>query len=131
MGMANFKPRNTKRAQQLRREATPFERILWRHLSAGKLDGHKFSRQMPIGPYFVDFLCRAKKVVVGVDGFSHENAQTYDSARTAFLESEGFQVIRFTNDVVKTNIDGVVAAIGIALANRPTPNPSRKREGKS
>ncbi len=81
---------------------------------------------MPIGPYFVDFLCRSAALVVELDGFSHEMRQVYDANRTYFLKKSGFCVIRFQNRDVFENIEAVLAAIETAL---PTPNPSRKREG--
>jgi BirA family biotin operon repressor/biotin-[acetyl-CoA-carboxylase] ligase len=66
-----FQPRNTNRARELRNAATPAERCLWGFLSASQL-GAKFSRQMPLGPYYADFLCRELALVVELDGFSHE-----------------------------------------------------------
>ena len=128
--MPEWKPRNTTRARQLRNEATPAERALWRHLQGGQVEGHKFSRQMPIGPFSVDFLCRRSKLVIELDGFSHEMRVAADASRTAFLQRSGFAVLRFTNEDVLENAGGVVAAIREALADRPTPGPSRKREGR-
>lgn len=128
MGMA-FKPRNTRRAQQLRAQATPAERELWRYLSASKLGGHEFSRQIPIGPYVGDFVCRQLKFIVELDGFSHETSVKRDEYRTKYLEREGYHVIRFLNEDVFDNLDGVLTAISEALKALPSPGPSRKREG--
>lgn len=118
--MATFRPRPTARAQQLRNSATNAERFLWRHLSRRQLHGFKFSRQMPVGPFICDFLCREKQLIVEVDGGQHaENHR--DAARTAFLETQGYRVIRFWNNDVMQNVDGVLQVIGSALQNWPTP----------
>ena len=126
-----FKPRNTKRAKELRQQASPAERRLWQYLSSSKLDGNKFSRQIPIGPYFADFVCRTARLVVELDGYSHDVRVEYDAARTKFIEEHGFRVIRFNNEDVTKNVEGVLTMIGLALAEMslPTPNPSRLREG--
>ncbi|MBA3880955.1 MAG: hypothetical protein C0500_14725 [Sphingobium sp.] len=117
-------PRPTERARALRRTATPAERMLWRQLSASKL-GHKFSRQMPVGPYITDFMCRSKRLVIELDGYSHDLSVEQDRRRTAFIEARGFRILRFTNAAVFENIEGVVAAILLALeeAGVPTPQP--------
>ena len=126
--MPTFRERPTRRAQQLRNNATDAERLLWRHLSRRQLDGFKFSRQMPIGPFVCDFLCRERSLVVEVDGGQHaENAR--DEARTACIRSEGFRVIRFWNNEVIENVEGVLRTIAKALDESPPPAPSRKREG--
>jgi very-short-patch-repair endonuclease len=115
-----FKSRNTQRAQELRNQATPAERKLWQYLAKSQL-----------GPYFADFLSRSAKLIVELDGFSHEVRAEYDIARTKFLVAQGFRVLRFTNEEVLHNVEGVVTAIQMALSeiDRPTPNPSRLREG--
>ena len=128
--MPQFRERPTLRAQQLRNSATRAERLLWRHLSRRQLDGHKFSRQMPIGPYICDFLCREARLVVEVDGGQHADSKP-DQARTAFIEREGYRVIRFWNNEVTENLEGVLLTIAQALSSGPPPTPSRMREGKS
>ena len=128
--MPVWQPRNTARARELRNAATPAERKLWQYLGSRRLDGHKFSRQIPIGPYYPDFLCRAKSVVVEIDGYSHDIDPDRDAKRDNYLISLGYLVMRFTNDDVMNNVAGGVAAIVAALTDRPTPNPSRKREGE-
>ena len=124
-----FQPRDTPRAKELRNAATPAERALWRCLSGRKLGGWKFSRQMPVGPYFADFLCREAQLIVELDGCSHDMRQAYDDRRDQWLAENGFRVLRFTNGDVMANIEGVVSEIERDLASLPTPNPSRKREG--
>jgi BirA family biotin operon repressor/biotin-[acetyl-CoA-carboxylase] ligase len=123
-----FKPRNTVRAQELRRTATPAERALWPYLSGSKL-GAKFSRQMPVGPFFADFLCREHKLIVELDGHSHDIAPERDIYRDRFLAEYGYWVLHFTNSDVHSNVEGVVTAIRLAIPRTPTPNPSRLREG--
>jgi BirA family biotin operon repressor/biotin-[acetyl-CoA-carboxylase] ligase len=132
--MPDWKPRNTERACALRREATPAERALWQFLARSQ-QGAKFSRQMPVGPWFADFLCRELGLVVELDGFSHDIAPERDARRDAWMAAHGFTVLRFTNADVHGNIEGVVTAIGQeverlrGLKGSPTPNPSRRREG--
>ena len=127
MGMA-FKPRETSKARQLRANATPAERKLWQYLSASQLDGYKFSRQIPIGPFICDFVCRAVNLVVEIDGHSHDSANAYDSRRTEHLHGLGYQIVRFTNEEVFENLEGVLISLSETLAALPTPSPSRKRE---
>lgn len=111
---AAWKDRNTERARELRNAATPAERILWRYLCRSQL-GAKFSRQMPVGPYFADFLCRELKLVVELDGISHDRSQPGDAARDRWMHRQGYRVLRFTNEEVLANPEGVAKAICIAI----------------
>jgi very-short-patch-repair endonuclease len=104
----------------MRNQPTEAEDLLWRHLRARRCGGAKFSRQIPVGSYVVDFLSRERGLVVEVDGASHELTVDYDARRTAYLEQLGLRAVRFTNDEVMRNLDGVVRAIEMALRN-PTP----------
>ncbi len=125
-----FKARDTKRAKELRNQATPAERQLWTLLGARKLDGFKFSRQMPIGPYFADFLCRDVKLVVELDGYSHDMQQDHDARRDAFMQAEGYRVLRFANADVLSNLEGVALTIAAALAETgPPPAPPASGRG--
>jgi very-short-patch-repair endonuclease len=128
--MPQFSPRNTDRAKELRNNATPPEKRLWLHLRNRQIAGHRFNRQMPVGPYFCDFLCRAAKLVIEIDGSGHDQTLVYDTRRTVFLQEAGYRVIRFSNTQVMNEIDGVLNAVEMALSGVPTPNPSRKREGR-
>ena len=121
--------RPTARSRELRLSATPAERKLWEQLSARKVAGVRFNRQFPIGPFICDFVSRAAKLVIEVDGGQHAVDVAKDEARTAYLESRGYRVIRFWNNDVLERIDGVVSEIEHVLANMPSPNPSREREG--
>ena len=112
--MPNWHSRNTKRARELRLEATPAERALWEYIARSQL-GAKFSRQMPVGPYFADFLCRELKLVIELDGFSHDVAPDRDAMRDAWIKHEGYAVMRFTNTDVHGNIEGVVTAIRLKI----------------
>ncbi|KPF63968.1 endonuclease domain-containing protein [Porphyrobacter sp. AAP60] len=108
--MPDSTPRNTARARSLRREATPAERALWALLSRSQM-GAKFSRQLPLGPYFADFLCRDLALVIELDGHSHDIAPERDVARDAWMAQQGFTVLRFANADVHGNVEGVVTAI--------------------
>ncbi|PBC00462.1 DUF559 domain-containing protein [Mesorhizobium sp. WSM3860] len=89
------------RARELRLGDNQAEATLWNELKAKKLGGYKFVRQMPIGPYFVDFACRSKKLIVELDGSQHAES-SYDRRRDEFMRGEGFSVLRFWNfDVLK------------------------------
>jgi very-short-patch-repair endonuclease len=104
------------RAKRMRREATGPERLLWSRLRADQLRGAKFRRQVVIGPYIADFACRTPvMLVVELDGETHATQEEYDAMRTCFLESRGYRVLRFSNDDVMSNIDGVLTSIAEAL----------------
>jgi very-short-patch-repair endonuclease len=90
---------STGRARTLRRQSTRAETVLWRHLRGRQLAGCKFVRQEPIGPYFVDFICRERHLVIEVDGGQHaENAA--DAERDAVLRGLGYRIIRVWNNDV-------------------------------
>ncbi|WP_420606553.1 endonuclease domain-containing protein [Novosphingopyxis sp.] len=132
--MGQFQPRNTRRARELRNAATAAERELWKYLSRRQL-GYKFSRQMPVGPYFADFLCRDTKLIIEIDGFSHDLTIAKDASRTAWLEREGYRVMRFTNEDVFSNVEGVVTFIRLFLERdqshpRPLPQAGGEKEAR-
>lgn len=89
---------------------TDAERILWRTLREARPDWH-WRKQVPIGPYFADFLSHSAKLIVEVDGGQHATAVGNDAVRTRFLESHGFKVLRFWNNDVLGNVDGVLESI--------------------
>jgi very-short-patch-repair endonuclease len=127
--------RPTARARTLRNNATDAERALWQAISARKISGTRFNRQVPIGPFICDFVARNIRLVIEVDGGQHD--ETVDAARTTYLESQGYRVIRFWNNDVLGNLDGVAAEIARVIASMPSPSkqsracfePSREREG--
>ncbi len=90
-------PTRTDRARELRRDSTEAERALWALLRAHRLDGHKFRRQVPIGPYIVDFLCHERRLIIEVDGGQHADDTAYDTRRTAYLAARGYRVLRLWN----------------------------------
>ena len=128
---------NPAKAQELRQHSTDAELALWMRLRNRQLAGCKFRRQVPIGKYIVDFVCFESKVVVEVDGGHHQEQVPYDTDRTTWLESQGFQVLRFWNHEVLVNGEAVQEALLVALQgdslspNPPSPWPSPvKGEGK-
>lgn len=119
--------RPTARARALRNNATDAERVLWQAISARKVSGIRFNRQVPVGPFICDFVARSLGLVIEVDGGQHEDA--VDAERTRYIEAQGFRVIRFWNNDVLGNLDGVIEDIMRVVADMPSPTPSRKREG--
>ena len=113
-------------ARQLRRNSTDAERTLWRLLRDRQLASHKFRRQSPIGPYIVDFVCFDQKIIVEVDGGQHQDRLHQDQSRSEWLESQGFTALRFWNNEVMGNQDGVAHLIFTALEHgiSPSPQPS-------
>jgi very-short-patch-repair endonuclease len=110
-------PARISRARQLRRGDNIAEATLWNVLKAKKLGGHKFVRQMPIGPYFADFACRSSKLIVEIDGSQHADS-SYDRKRDEFMRGVGYSVLRLWNTDVSKEIDAVCAAILAALEGR-------------
>ena len=104
-------------AKRLRRDATQAEQILWQQLRNRRLAGLKFRRQMPIGPYVVDFICLEQGLVIEVDGSQHEKLanQMHDEARTAYLNQQGFRVIRVWNNDVLGRLNSVLDFILFSL----------------
>jgi very-short-patch-repair endonuclease len=116
-------------AKNLRREMTDAERKLWLRLCA-KQTGAKFRRQQPIGPYIADFVCFEAKLIIELDGGQHADMLEQDAARTQWLESQGFAVLRFWNNDIMSNIEGVLMCIMDALSPSPQPSPI-KGEGEN
>ena len=117
------------RARHMRNNPTEPERRLWRNLSNGQLGGWKFRRQQVIGWAIADFVCPSARLIVEVDGDTHDAEA--DAARDAVLARRGYRVVRVTNDDVVRNVEGVKVAILQALDrwDRPHPNPSPEGEG--
>jgi len=103
------------RAGELRKELTPAESKLWAHLRGNKLNGVSFRRQHAIGNYIVDFVSIKKKLVIELDGSQHLEQEAYDIERTRYLESQGYKIIRFWNNQVENEIEGVIRAIQHSL----------------
>jgi len=109
------------KAHRLRRDMTDAERKLWSVLRNRQLEGAKFRRQQPIGPFIADFVCQQHRLIVEADGGQHSESIA-DNRRAAFLESKGYRVLRFWNNDILSNLDGVAGVIAAALS---TPHPAR------
>jgi very-short-patch-repair endonuclease len=112
-------PRATDRVRELRRTSTWPEKVVWSIVRAHRLGGLKFHRQHPIGPYVTDFYCHEKRLVVEIDGGSHEDRADEDRERTAYLEQQGLRVYRVTNQDVMSDKEavatGIARAAGVAI----------------
>lgn len=113
----------------MRETATPAEAVLWRAIRSTALQGHKARRQVPLGPFIVDFVIVAARLVIEVDGETHADP-AYDQRRTAWLVAQGWQVIRFTNAEVLHNLRGVLTHLLRVLNPHPDPFPTGKGADK-
>ncbi|MCK6566191.1 MAG: DNA (cytosine-5-)-methyltransferase [Chloroflexi bacterium] len=113
-------PKTRTRAIELRKELTPAERKLWARIRNDQL-GVNFRRQHAIGKYIPDFVCIKKKLIIELDGSQHLEQEEYDGERTKFLESQGYKVIRFWNNQIMNDINGVIKVIQFALENGSNP----------
>jgi very-short-patch-repair endonuclease len=124
----------TTTARRLRRHQTDAERILWFRLRGRRLAGWKFKRQVPIDRFIVDFICADAKLIVELDGGQHADRTRQDEERTRTLEAMGYLVLRFWNNDVMRNLEGVLEEILNTLSQRspepphPTPLPCGERE---
>ena len=116
-------------ARALRKNPTDAERFLWRRLRLRQIDGQKFRRQQVLGSYVIDFVCLEKRLIVELDGGQHAERVPYDAARTAWLETQGFRVLRFWNTEVFKSIDPVVEVIAAALKDERPPTSILPRKG--
>ena len=109
--------RKLNQARELRKLSTPAEAKLWEQLRNRQLEGYKFLRQAPIGPYIADFVCREKKLVIELDGWTHSTPEELqrDAARTVYMESEGYRVIRFDNAEALEGMDQLLTLVLEAL----------------
>ena len=110
------------RAKSMRAAATPAEHRLWQILRGKRFGGYKFKRQLPIDDYIADFVCLSARLVVEADGGQHAD-NPRDTRRTAYLEAQGFRVLRFWNNEIFDNEEGVLTHILDTLKS-PLPNPS-------
>ncbi len=122
-GQINQRVLNAKLQRRLRNAPTDAEHRLWQRLRNRQLDNCKFRRQHPFGDYIFDFVSLERKIIVELDGSQHANATKYDSARSQKLEDAGFLVLRFWNNQVSEDIDGVLEVIWQNLRARATPSP--------
>jgi very-short-patch-repair endonuclease len=117
------KDQKTNAARKLRQASTDVERVMWHLLRDRRLDGVKFHRQVPIGPYVADFASIQQRLIIELDGGQHVDSPR-DARRDAFLQGAGWRVLRFWNNEALTNRQGVLEIVHSAL----TPTLSRKRE---
>jgi|SRR5690349_17555910 very-short-patch-repair endonuclease len=119
--------KNIATARRLRRDMTEAEKVMWRMLRSRQLAGFKFRRQESIRRYIVDFVCFLHRLVIEMDGGQHALEVKRDEIRTRFLESEGFQVLRFWNNEVLENPEGVFERVSEVLCVRPPHPPGAAR----
>jgi very-short-patch-repair endonuclease len=113
-------------ARALRTNQTEAERKLWSRLRAGRFHGLKFRRQVVFSAHYIaDFVHAKSKLIIELDGSQHADRQAYDERRTQFLEREGYRVIRFWNNDVLQNMDGVLETLLAAVNSAPLPGASR------
>ena len=118
------------RARKMRHEPTDAERLLWRYLRARRLGGFKVRRQVPVGPYIVDFVCLEARLIIEADGGRHADSTTYEDRRSAELAAMGFRVLRFWKNEILGEIDAVLERIRVALPRSPHPDPLPGGEGE-
>ena len=121
--MRGAKATKTGLARRLRKNSTIAEAKLWRRLRARELNGFKFVRQEPVGRYVADFICREHKLIIEVDGGQHADSKR-DIVRDAWLREHHYRVLRFWNNDVIGNLEGVLEAIFGALTAETSPHPS-------
>src|SRR5215207_1506601 len=107
------------KSRELRRDGSRAEKICWHLIRDRRINGVKFRRQHPIGPYFADFACISRKLVIEIDGDHHAFHVEADARRTAAMEREGWRVIRFWANEVVQNPDGIWEEIQLVLNNVP------------
>jgi very-short-patch-repair endonuclease len=133
-GVINEVPERLRDFAKEQRASMPrAEGLFWERVRAGRLNGLKFKRQVPITPYIVDFLCVAAKVVIELDGPGHDapEQQAHDAKRDAWLRSQGFVVLRFPNEYVTENCGAVLDVVLAAVDARLCPSPGSLRSPPS
>jgi len=109
---------------------TEAEKRLWQILRSRQMNGHGFRRQVPIGVYIADFVCHEARLIVEIDGGQHDRSSPRETERTGFLKNQGYRMLRFWNNEVLANLDGVHAAICGALSGiTPTQTLPHQGEG--
>ena len=119
----SYTQQTLERAKTLRQSQTDAEGLLWHYLCRKQLDGYKFRRQQPIGPYIVDFACMSRKLVIELDGGQHAERHAYDETRDDYLRGKGYRILRFWNNEVFQNCMDVLEAVYQALVSPPPHQP--------
>ena len=117
-------------AQAMRKDMPEPEKRLWFELRAARFRGIKFRRQKVIGSYIVDFASNEPKLIIELDGDTHAELKSYDANRTRHLKKHGYQVVRFSNVDVMSNMDGVLQRIGQVIDGLTSPPPTPSPEGE-
>ena len=120
--------RSRSRARSLRSDMTAAENRIWSRLRAHRLDGTSFRRQVPIGAYIADFACLQARLVIEIDGGQHADSSR-DIERDAWLRAQGFSILRYWNNDVLSNTDGVIEDIARAIAEAAPPSLTLPRKG--
>ena len=120
----SYTQQTLERAKTLRQDQTDAEGLLWHYLRNKQLDGYKFRRQQPIGPYIVDFACMSRKLVIELDGGQHAEQHNHDKKRDDYLRGKGYRILRFWNNEVFQNCMDVLEAVYQALVDPPPHQPS-------
>ena len=116
------------RARTLRQNMTEAERRIWQILRLNRMKGYKFRRQVPFGHYIADFVCHEARLIVEIDGGQHDRLSPRETERDEFLQSEGSRILRFWNNEVLANLDGVHETIASELG-RITPTQTLPHQG--
>ena len=103
------------KAKAMRAAMTVPEAVVWKMLRPNRLNGWKFARQVPVGPYIVDFAARRERLAIEIDGRSHDLTVEHDVRRETYLKDAGYTVLRFTNAEVAANLDGIARSIDAEL----------------
>jgi very-short-patch-repair endonuclease len=106
-------------SRNLRKNQTDAENLIWRHLRRNILEGSRFRRQQPIGRYIVDFVCLEKRLILEIDGGQHDIEREKDEERSNWLITEGYNILRFWNNDVLTNLEGVLETIRLNIISNP------------
>ncbi len=128
LGAYEHRRSHKRRARTLRHHSSKPERIFWAQVRQKNWRGYKIRRQVPIGPFIVDFLCHEAKTIIEIDGPYHEFTRAYDLARELYLERRGFHIIRFSNDDIVEDCERALRKLQDALTS-PHPIPLPEGEG--
>jgi very-short-patch-repair endonuclease len=116
---------NVPAARELRTRQTAAELVLWEALRNRQLDGLKFRRQHPVGPFVLDFCCPHRRLAIEVDGGIHDEQREQDAERERLLAAAGYRVLRFPNEAVTSDLASVLEAVRAAVADQPRLPPQR------